>query len=157
MAIRTTTVYQLHYELISEDPLTISLIAESSDITNSSNIPLNMTINNKGLSTIAMSPSTTYTVAFDKDTDSEVVVNLCGNEVTTTDNIVEITTPSEIDDELIFYGDGVEVSNVRLLEGSVSGDSVPRESFEGLKNVLRWVYIIIIILTGIMGVTRIIL
>ena len=140
----TTVVYELvkpYYELISEDPLTISLIAESSDIINSSNIPLNMTINNKGLSTIAMSPSTTYTVAFDKDTDSEVVVNLCGNEITTTDNVVEITTPSEIDDELIFYGDGVEVSNVRLLEGSVSGDSVPRESFKGLKNSFEDGYI----------------
>ena len=139
-----TVVYELaspQYELISEDPLTISLIAESSDITNSSNIPLNMTINNKGLSTIAMSPSTTYTVAFDKDTDNEVVVNLCGNEITTTDNIVEITTPSEINDELIFYGDGVEVSNVRLLEGSVSGDSIPRESFEGLKNSFEDGYI----------------
>ena len=140
----TTVVYELaspYYELISEDTLTISLIAESSDITNSSNIPLNMTINNKGLSTVAMSPSTTYTVAFDKDTDSEVVVNLCGNEITTTDNVVEITTPSEIDDELIFYGDGVEVSNVRLLEGSVSGDSIPRESFEGLKNSFEDGYI----------------
>ena len=140
----TTVVYKLaspYYELISEDPLTISLIAESSDITNSSNIPLNMTINNKGLSTVAMSPSTTYTVAFDKDIDSEVVVNLCGNEVTTTDNIVEITTPSEIDDELIFYGNGVEVSNVRLLEGSVSEDSVPRETFEGLKNSFEDGYI----------------
>ena len=140
----TTVVYALaspYYELISEDPLIISLIAESSDITNSSNIPLNMTINNKGLSTVAMSPSTTYTVAFDKDTDSEVVVNLCGNEITTTDNVVEITTPSEIDDELIFYGDGVEVSNVRLLEGSVSGDSIPRETFEGLKNSFEDGYI----------------
>ena len=140
----TTVVYELatpYYELISEEPLTISLIAESSDIINSSNIPLNMTINNKGLSTIAMSPSTTYTIAFDKDTDSEVVVNLCGNEITTTDNVVEITTPSEIDDELIFYGDGVEVSNVRLLEGSVSGDSIPRESFEGLKNSFEDGYI----------------
>ena len=139
-----TVVYKLanpYYELISEDSLDISLIAESSDITNSSNIPLNMTINNKGLSTIAMSPSTTYTIAFDKDTDGEVVVNLCGNEVTTTDNIVEITTPSEIDDELIFYGDGVEVSNVRLLEGSMSGDSVPRESFEGLKSSFEDGYI----------------
>ena len=133
----TTVVYELaesYYELISDEPLDISLIAESSDITNSSNIPLNMTINNKGLATIAMSPSTTYTVAFDKDANSEVVVNLCGNEITTTDNIVEITTPSEIDDELIFYGDGIEVSNVRLLEGSMSEDSVPRETFEGLKN-----------------------
>ena len=140
----TTVVYQLaepYYELISEDPLDISLIAESSDITNSSNIPLNMTINNKGLATIAMSSSTTYTVAFDKNADSEVVVNLCGNEVTTTDNIVEITTPSEIDDELIFYGDGIEISNVRLLEGSVSGDSVPRETFEGLKNSFEDGYI----------------
>ena len=149
-----TVVYELaspYYELISEDPLDISLISETVDITNSSNIPLNMTINNKGLATVAMKPSTTYTVAFDKDTDSEVVVNLCGNEVTTTDNIVEITTPSEIDDELIFYGDGVEVSNVRLLEGSVSGDSVPRETFEGLKNSFEDGYIPEPIFTNIEG------
>ena len=150
----TTVVYELetpYYELISEGSLDISLIAESSDITNSSNIPLNMTINNRGLSTVAMSPSTTYTVAFDKDTDGEVVVNLCGNEVTTTDNIVEITTPSEIDNELIFYGDGVEVSNVRLLEGSVSGDSIPRESFKGLKSSFEDGYIPSPIFTNIEG------
>ena len=141
----TTVVYALaspYYELISEDPLDISLISETVDITNSSNIPLNMTINNKGLSTIAMSPSTTYTVAFDKEGEEDLTVNLCGNEITTSNNVVEITTSSELgNNELIFYGDGVEVSNVRLLEGSVSGDSVPRESFKGLKNSFEDGYI----------------
>jgi len=135
----TTVVYELanpYYELISDtsDDLSLSLLSEDNIISNNSLIPTNMNIKNNGMSTVAMQSSTKYTVAFDKDTDSSVTIDLCGSTIDTTDNVVEITTPSELaNDEITFIGD-CEVSNVRILEGSVSGDAIPRESFEGLKN-----------------------
>ena len=132
------TVYELaspYYELISDEPLNIPIVSETVDITNSSNIPINMIVDNSPLSTIAMNTSIEYTIAFDKSEDTSVVVDLCGSSIETTDNVVHITTPSElIGNELTIYGNGEEISNVRLLEGSVSGDSIPRESFEGLKS-----------------------
>ena len=135
----TTVVYELanpYYELISDtsDDLSLPLVSEDNIISNNSLIPTNMNVKNNGMSTVAMNTSTKYTVAFDKDTDSSVTINLCGSTIDTTDNVVEITTPSELaNDEITFIGD-CKVSNVRILEGSVSGDAIPKESFEGLKN-----------------------
>jgi len=135
----TTVVYELenpYYELISDtsEDLSLSLLSEDNIISNNSLIPTNMNIKNNGMTTVAMQSSTKYTVAFDKDTDSSVTIDLCGSTIDTTDNVVEITTPSElVNDEITFIGD-CEVSNVRILEGSVSGDAMPRESFEGLKS-----------------------
>ena len=135
----TTVVYELanpYYELISDasDDLSLPLLSEDNIISNNSLIPTNMNVKNNGMSTVAMNTSTKYTVAFDKDTDGSVTIDLCGSTIDTTDNVVEITTPSELaNDEITFIGD-CEVSNVRILEGSVSGDAIPRETFEGLKN-----------------------
>ena len=141
----TTVVYELaspYYELISNEPLNIPIVSETADITNSSNIPINMIVNNSPLSTIAMNTSTEYTVAFDKSENTSVVVDLCGSSIETTDNVVHITTSSEMmGDRLTIYGNGEEISNVRVLEGNVSGDSIPRESFKGLKNSFEDGYI----------------
>ena len=140
-----TVVYELaepYYELISDEPLNIPIISETVDITNSSNIPINMIVNNSPLPTIAMNTSTEYTIAFDKSEDTSVVVDLCGSSIETTDNVVHITTPSElVDNELTIYGNGEEISNIRLLEGNVNGDSIPRESFKGLKSSFEDGYI----------------
>ena len=141
----TTVVYELaspYYELISNEPLNIPIVSETADITNSSNIPINMIVNNSPLSTIAMNTSTEYTVAFDKSENTSVVVDLCGSSIETTDNVVHITTSNEMmGDRLTIYGNGEEISNVRVLEGNVSGDSIPRKSFKGLKNSFEDGYI----------------
>ena len=144
-----TVVYELAtpiYELISEEPLELTLLDTTDNtINNNSILPSNMSIANKELSTIAIKPSTTYTLAFDKSIeDSEVTIDICGGEqVTTVGNMVQLTTPSELDSGIRFIsGDGCIVSNVRLIEGGLVEKAIPKESFEGLQNSFEDGYII---------------
>ena len=127
-----------YYELISEEPLELTLLDTTDNtINNNSILPSNMTIANKELSTIAIKPSTTYTLSFDKSNeDSEVTIDICGGEqITTVLNRAELTTPSELGSGIRFISsDGCIISNVRLLEGTLVGEEIPKESFEGLKN-----------------------
>ena len=145
----TTVIYQLatpYYELISEEPLELTLVdATDNTINNNSILPSNMTIANKELSTIAIKPSTTYTLSFDKsNVDSEVTIDICGGEqITTVLNRIELTTPSELGSGIRFISsDGCIISNVRLLEGSLVKEAIPKETFEGLKNSFEDGYII---------------
>ena len=134
-------IYELatpYYELISEEPLELTLLDTTDNtINNNSILPSNMTIANKELSTIAIKPSTTYTLSFDKsNVDSEVTIDICGGEqITTVLNKIELTTPSELGSGIRFISsDGCIISNVRLLEGSLVEKAIPKETFEGLKN-----------------------
>ena len=135
-----------YYELISEEPLELTLLDTTDNtINNNSILPSNMTIANKELSTIAIKPSTVYTLSFDKSIeDSEVTIDICGGEqVTTVLNRVELTTPSELGSGIRFISsDGCIVSNVRLLEGSLVEKAIPKESFEGLRSSFDDGYII---------------
>ena len=140
---RLTTPY---YELISEEPLELTLLDTTDNtINNNSILPSNMTIANKELSTIAIKPSTTYTLSFDKsNVDSEVTIDICGGEqITTVLNRIELTTPSELGSGIRFISsDGCIISNVRLLEGSLVKEAIPKETFEGLKSSFEDGYII---------------
>ena len=145
----TTVVYELatpYYELISEEPLELTLLDTTDNtINNNSILPSNMTIANKELSTIAIKPSTTYTLSFDKsNVDSEVTIDICGGEqITTVLNRVELTTPSELGSGIRFISsDGCIISNVRLLEGSLVKEAIPKETFEGLQSSFEDGYII---------------
>ena len=145
----TTILYQLatpYYELISEEPLELTLLDTTDNtINNNSILPSNMTIANKELSTIAIKPSTIYTLSFDKSNeDSEVTIDICGGEqITTVLNRIELTTPSELGSGIRFISsDGCIVSNVRLLEGILVENAIPKETFEGLKNSFEDGYII---------------
>ena len=136
-----TVIYELatpYYELISEEPLELTLLDTTDNtINNNSILPSNMSIANKELSTIAIKPSTTYTLAFDKSIeDSEVTIDICGGEqVTTVGNMVQLTTPSELGSGIRFISsDGCIVSNVRLIEGGLVEKAIPKESFEGLQS-----------------------
>ena len=144
-----TVVYEIaspYYELISEEPLELTLLDTTDNtINNNSILPSNMTIANKELSTIAIKPSTIYTLSFDKSIeDSEVTIDICGGEqITTVLNRVELTTPSELGSGIRFISsDGCIVSNVRLLEGSLVESAIPKESFEGLQSSFDDGYII---------------
>ena len=145
----TTVVYQLatpYYELISEEPLELTLLDTTDNtINNNSILPSNMSIANKELSTIAIKPSTIYTLSFDKSNeDSEVTIDICGGEqITTVLNRVELTTPSGLGSGIRFISsDGCIISNVRLLEGSLVESAIPKETFEGLKNSFEEGYLI---------------
>ena len=145
----TTVIYELatpYYELISEEPLELTLLDTTDNIINNNSIlPSNMTIANKELSTIAIKPSTTYTLSFDKSNeDSEVTIDICGGEqITTVLNKVELTTPSELGSGIRFISsDGCIISNVRLLEGSLVESAIPKETFEGLQSSFEEGYII---------------
>ena len=145
----TTVIYELetpYYELISEEPLELTLLDTTGNtINNNSILPSNMTIANKELSTIAIKPSTTYTLSFDKsNVDSEVTIDICGGEqITTVLNRIELTTPSELGSGIRFLSsDGCIISNVRLLEGSLVKEAIPKETFEGLKSSFEDGYII---------------
>ena len=144
-----TAIYELatpYYELISEEPLELTLLDTTDNtINNNSILPSNMAIANKELSTIAIKPSTIYTLSFDKsNVDSEVTIDICGGEqITTVLNKVELTTPSELGSGIRFISsDGCIISNVRLLEGSLVEKAIPRETFEGLKSSFDDGYII---------------
>ena len=145
----TTVIYELatpYYELISEEPLELTLLDTTDNtINNNSILPSNMTIANKELSTIAIKPSTTYTLSFDKsNVDSEVTIDICGGQqITTVLNRIELTTPSELGSGIRFISsDGCIVSNVRLLEGILVENAIPKETFEGLKSSFDDGYII---------------
>ena len=129
-----------YYELISEEPLELTLLDTTDNtINNNSILPSNMTIANKELSTIAIKPSTTYTLSFDKsNVDSEVTIDICGGEqITTVLNRIELTTPSELGSGIRFISsDGCIISNVRLLEGSLVEKPIPKETFEGLRKFI---------------------
>ena len=104
-----------------------------------------MSIANKELSTIAIRPSTGYTLAFDKSNeDSEVTIDICGGkQVTTVGNMVQLTTPSELGSGIRFISsDGCIISNVRLIEGGLVEKAIPKESFEGLQSSFDDGYII---------------
>ena len=142
-------IYELatpYYELISEEPLELTLLDTTDNtINNNSILPSNMTIANKELSTIAIKPSTIYTLSFDKSNkDSEVTIDICGGEqITTVLNRVELTTPSELGSGIRFISsDGCIISNVRLLEGSLVEKAIPKETFEGLKSSFDENYLI---------------
>ena len=144
-----TVIYELatpYYELISEEPLELTLLDTTNNtINNNSILPSNMSIANKELSTIAIKPSTTYTLAFDKSNeDSEVTIDICGGEqVTTVGNMVQLTTPSELGSGIRFISsDGCIISNVRLIEGGLVEKAIPEESFEGLQSSFEDGYII---------------
>ena len=145
----TTVVYELktpYYELISEEPLELTLLDTTDNtINNNSILPSNMSIANKELSTIAIKPSTTYTLAFDKSNeDSEVTIDICGGEqVTTVGNMVQLTTPSELGSGIRFISsDGCIINNVRLIEGGLVEKAIPKETFEGLQSSFDDGYII---------------
>lgn len=118
------------YEEITDIELTTYL--DTTHISNNSTIPCNMKIQNSGYNSI-IKPSTLYTVALDTNKSGTIGINLGGAKVTTTNNVVTITTPATLtDDSLRLYGKGIKGSKVRLLEGDKT-NWIPSH-FEGMKS-----------------------
>lgn len=131
----TTVIYELKtptYEPIENVELITYL--ETTHISNNSLIPCNMVVKNTGYNTIAIKPSTLYTVALDKNGSGTISANLGGTTATTTTNILTVTTPATLTSDLLtLSGKGIKCSNIRLLEGDKTNE-IP-EYFEGMKSV----------------------
>jgi hypothetical protein len=134
-------VYQLvtpTYEEIT-DPQVITYL-DTTHISNNSTIPCNMQIKNSGYNAI-IKPSTQYTVALNANINEEINVDLGGTEVTTTNNIITITTPNTLTNEnLMLYGKNVVINNAMLFEGDMTSN-LPSRYIEGLKSSFEDGYI----------------
>lgn len=130
----TVIVYELVnpiYEPLEIEP-TLNSYNDITHISNNSIIPCNMKIKNSGYNAI-IKPSTLYTVALDTNKSGTIGMNLSGAKVTTTNNVVTITTPATLtDDSLRLYGKGIKGSKVRILEGDKT-NWIPSH-FEGMKS-----------------------
>ena len=115
-----TVVYQLAepiYEAVDYNPFEV--YSDKTYITTNSVIPPYITVKNTGFN-CNISPNTTYTIASNK-------------------GIHHITTASELDDSLRFYGEG-RLSGLRLLDG-IFGDGYAIPSvFKGLQNAFGQEY-----------------
>ena len=136
-----TVVYQLEtptYEEIT-DPQVITYL-DTTHISNNSTIPCNMQVKNSGYNAI-IKPSTQYTIALNANINKEINVDLGGTEVTTTNNVITITTPSTlINENLMLYGKNVVINNAMLFEGDMTSN-LPSKYIEGLKSSFEDGYI----------------
>ena len=115
----TTVVYQLAtpiYEVIDYTPFEVS--SDKTYITTNSVIPPYITVKNTGFNCNVM-PNTTYTIASNK-------------------GIHHITTASELDGALRFYGTG-KLSGLRVLDGIAEDYTIP-SVFKGLQNAFGQEY-----------------
>ena len=115
----TKVVYRLAtptYELIDYNPFEVS--SDKTYITTNSVIPPRLTVKNTGFN-CNVTPNTTYTIASNK-------------------GIHHITTASELDDTLRFYGTG-KLNGLRVLDGIVEDYAIP-SVFKGLQNAFGQEY-----------------
>ena len=133
-----TVIYQLNtpiYEPIETD---ISLLTylDTTYISNNSIIPCNMKITNTGYNTI-IKPNTKYTIVLDTNKAGTIGINLGGTEISTSNKITTITTPSTlVDNTLKLSGQGINVDKVMLFEGDLTQTPslMPNGYVEGLKS-----------------------
>ena len=130
----TTVVYQLEtpiYEELEIEP-TLNIYSDVTNISNNSTIPANMKVKNSGYDCI-LKPNTTYTVAVDTDKSGTIEMDLGGAKGETNNNVLTLTTPEILVNNLLrLYGEGIKISNIRVLEGDVP-DNIPTY-FEGIQS-----------------------
>ena len=132
-----TVVYELetpYYEEISDYPLKLNVIANSSLSTESTIQVTNISFNIYEETLPYLYPNTKYYITFNADVDrNNIVIDLGGNHVVLDCKVgfnkVEITTPSDTTNLLTFSGTGVNIDHVKVTQQDID------EYFEGMKSV----------------------
>ncbi len=132
-----TVVYELetpYYEEISDYPLKLNVIANSSLSTESTIQVTNISFNVYEETLPYLYPNTKYYITFNSDVDrNNIVIDLGGNHVVfdckVGFNKVEITTPNDTTNLLTFSGTGVNIDHVKVTQQDID------EYFEGMKSV----------------------
>ena len=132
-----TVAYQLAeptYEEISDYPLKLNVIANSSLSTESTIQVTNISFNIYEETLPYLYPNTKYYITFNADVDrNNIIIDLGGNHVVfdckVGFNKVEITTPSDTTNLLTFSGTGVNIDHVKVTQQDID------EYFEGMKSV----------------------
>ena len=132
-----TVVYELetpYYEEISDYPLKLNVIANSSLSTESTIQVTNISFNIYEETLPYLYPNTKYYITFNADVDrNNIIINLGGNHVVfdckVGFNKVEITTPSDTTNLLTFSGTGVNIDHVKVTQQDID------KYFEGMKSV----------------------
>ena len=132
-----TVVYELetpYYEEISDYPLKLNVIANSSLSTESTIQVTNISFNIYEETLPYLYPNTKYYITFNSDVNRKnIIIDLGGNHVVfdckVGFNKVEITTPSDTTNLLTFSGTGVNIDHVKVTQQDID------KYFEGMKSV----------------------
>ena len=132
-----SVVYELetpYYEEISDYPLKLNVIANSSLSTESTIQVTNISFNIYEETLPYLYPNTKYYITFNADVDrNNIIINLGGSHVVfdckVGFNKVEITTPSDTTNLLTFSGTGVNIDHVKVTQQDID------KYFEGMKSV----------------------
>ena len=123
-----------YYEEISDYPLKLNVIANSSLSTESTIQVTNISFNIYEETLPYLYPNTKYYITFNADVDrNNIIINLGGNHIVLDCKVgfnkVEITTPSDTTNLLTFSGTGVNIDHVKVTQQDID------EYFEGMKSV----------------------